>query len=85
MVAEVEKLHKNDLSWKRLEELGLEYRFVAQYLQNKISYEEMVKVLEMAIWHFAKRQITWFKRDKRIKWVGNNKEAENLIRKLFNI
>lgn len=81
MIAEVKKLHSEGLSWKRLEELGLEYRFVAQYLQDKIPYEEMVEKLEKAIWRFAKRQTTWFKRDKRIHWIKNQKEAENLIKK----
>lgn len=81
MIDEVKKLHKNNLSWKRLEELGLEYRFVARHLQSKISYKEMVENMERSIWHFSKRQMTWFKRDKRIRWIENQKEAENLIKK----
>ncbi len=80
LIAEVKKLQKNGLSWKRLEELGLEYRYVAQYLQGKMSYEEMTTKLEKEIWHFAKRQMTWFKRDKRINWIENYKEAERLIK-----
>jgi len=84
MVAEVEKLHKSGLSWRRLEELGLEYRFVAQYLQNKLTRKGMVEILEKEIWHFAKRQMTWFKRDKRIKWIKNYKEAKKLIKKFLS-
>ena len=69
MVKEVENLHKEKgVSWKRLEGLGLEYRYVAFYLQNKMSKEEMLEKLETEIWHYAKRQRRWFKRDKRIKW-----------------
>jgi tRNA dimethylallyltransferase len=83
MIREVRKLHAKGLSWKRLEELGLEYRFVAQYLQDKISYEEMIKKLQKEIEHFAKRQITWFQRDKKIQWVKNFKEVEKLIIKFF--
>ena len=60
MLNEVKKLHKT-LSWKRLEEFGLEYRFVAQYLQNKITNEEMVNKIQMESQHYAKRQMTWFK------------------------
>src|SRR3989338_8835928 len=37
MLNEAKKLHKQGLSWKRMEELGLEYRFMALYLQNKIN------------------------------------------------
>ncbi len=75
--------HESGLSWKRLEELGLEYRFVAQYLQNKISYQQMLEILQKEIEHYAKRQMTWFKRDKRIHWVKNSKEAEKLVRKFL--
>jgi len=72
MVQEIELLHtKNKLSWKRLESFGLEYKFIALYLQNKISYEEMKTTLERAIFHYAKRQMTWFKRNKEIIWSNS--------------
>ena len=80
MIAEVEKLRASGLSFKRLEELGLEYRFVAQYLQNKITYQEMVDKLQKESEYFAKRQMTWFKRDKRINWIKNYNEAEKLTK-----
>lgn len=74
MVAEARRLHNppagggGGLSWKRLESLGLEYRYLALYLQKKISKQEMLSKLEIEIKRFAKRQMRWFKRDKRIKW-----------------
>ena len=87
IIIEVKKLHKNDLSWKRLEELGLEYRFFARLLQGyggQAQYQEkqkeMIEKLQKEIEHFAKRQMTWFKRDKRIYWVKNQKEAEKLLK-----
>ncbi len=64
MVAEVKKLHENGVSWKRLFELGLEYRYVSLFLQKKITKEEMINTLENEIWHFVKKQRTWFKRYK---------------------
>jgi tRNA dimethylallyltransferase len=70
MIAEVKKLHKNDVSWKRLEKFGLEYRKIARFLQNKITRDEMIAELETNIWQFSKRQMTWFKKDKRIKWFS---------------
>ena len=70
MVAEVELLHKEGLSWKRSESLGLEYRFLAQFLQSKINKEEMLEKIQTESWQFAKRQMRWFKRDERIKWFG---------------
>jgi len=79
MIAEIKKLKKQGLSWKRLEELGLEYKLVAQYLQNKISKEKMAKRIEIESLQYTKRQMTWFKKDKRIHWVKNQREAEKLI------
>ena len=64
MIKEVETLHRNGVSWKRLFELGLEYRFVSLYLQKKLSKEEMISQLETAIWHFVRRQRLWFRRYK---------------------
>ncbi|MDD5145828.1 MAG: tRNA (adenosine(37)-N6)-dimethylallyltransferase MiaA [Candidatus Pacebacteria bacterium] len=83
MINEIKKLRKNGVSWKRLEEFGLEYRFISLYLQKKLSYSEMLNVLQKEIEHFAKRQMTWFKKDKRIRWVKNYKEAEILVKKFL--
>lgn len=68
MVAEVKKLHSQGLSWKRLESFGLEYKWIAHYLQEKIEKKEMLEKLELDIWHYAKRQRTWFKKNKEIRW-----------------
>lgn len=62
MVAEVKRLHTEGVSWKRLESLGLEYRYLALFLQGKLSKTDMLTQLESAIWHYAKRQRTWFKK-----------------------
>lgn len=72
MVAEARKLHGQGLSWKRMEELGLEYRYLARFLQSKIPMEEMKASLQSEIWHYAKRQMTWFKRNKEIAWFTQN-------------
>ncbi|RLC37755.1 MAG: tRNA (adenosine(37)-N6)-dimethylallyltransferase MiaA, partial [Candidatus Nealsonbacteria bacterium] len=71
MIEEVKKLKKGGLSWRRLEEFGLEYRWISYYLQGKIDYQTMIENLQKAIEKFAKRQITWFKKDKKIKWIKN--------------
>ena len=84
MVKEVKKLRKSGLSWKRLEEFGLEYRWIARYLQKKIPYNGMVENLQKDIEKFARRQMTWFKRDSRIHWIKSQKEAERLIKKFLN-
>jgi len=79
MVNEVRRLHRSGLSWNRLEEFGLEYRYIAQYLQKKISYKEMVDLIQKGTEDFARRQMVWFKRDPRIHWIGNQNEAERLM------
>jgi len=79
MIKEIKDLHeKKNVSWKRLESFGLEYRYVALYLQGKLSKEEMINKLNTEIWHFAKRQNTWFKRDKEIIWINPLKKSEKL-------
>lgn len=68
MIREAKRLHTEGLSWKRMMELGLEYRYLALYLTGKISKEEMIEQLEPKIWQYAKRQRTWFRRNKDITW-----------------
>ncbi len=77
MIAEVKKLHSSGVSWQRLYDMGLEYRFVTEYLQDKMTKDAMIQKLEVAIRQYAKRQYTWFKRDKRIKWF-DPKETEKI-------
>lgn len=69
MVREAQNLHKKGLSWKRMQELGLEYRYLADYLESKISKQYMIEKLATEIWRYSRRQITWFKKDTRIKWI----------------
>jgi tRNA dimethylallyltransferase len=83
MLNEARKLHKSGVSWKRMEEFGLEYRYMAYYLQKKITYDEFINRLNKEIEHYAKRQITWFKRNKQIKWVNSYKQAEKLSQKFL--
>lgn len=80
MIKEVEKLHRRGVSWRRLESFGLEYRLIAKYLQNKIELKEMKEGLFQEIKNYAKRQMTWFKKDKKILWIKNEKEAEKLVK-----
>jgi len=70
MIAEAKRLHNEGLTYKRMESLGLEYRSLAQFLQNKISKEEMLITLETAIRQYAKRQMVWFKRGENTKWFA---------------
>ena len=78
MINEISKLHRQGVSWKRLESFGLEYRQTALYLQKKISKEQMIENIKNDTRHFVKRQRTWFKRNKDIKWFGP-KEIKKIL------
>lgn len=70
MIEEVQNLMNNGASLEFLMKLGLEYRFIAQYLVGEIPCkEDMIEQLGNAIKKFAKRQMTWFRRDKEIVWL----------------
>ena len=73
LITEVRKLRKSGLSWKRLEALGLEYRYVALFLQKKFTQGQMIDSIEKESWQYAKRQYTWWKGDKRVNWLYNPK------------
>jgi len=83
MLREVQNLHKRGLSWKRMRELGLEYRYMALYLENKITKPEMLEQLTNKINHYAKRQTTWFKRDTDIVWF-NPKDIKKIEKYIKN-
>ncbi|MBR3504470.1 MAG: tRNA (adenosine(37)-N6)-dimethylallyltransferase MiaA [Clostridia bacterium] len=70
MIDEVKGLMDAGVSVEFLMKLGLEYRFIAQYLTGDIKSEnEMLELLATAIKQFAKRQMIWFRRDKAIHWL----------------
>lgn len=78
MIAEVKKLRASGLSWKRLENFGLEYRYAALFLQKKITLSEMKSRIQIESQHYAKRQLTWFKKNHSVKWIKNPSEAKKL-------
>lgn len=79
MVDEVRNLLNSGVTPQRLHDLGLEYRYITEYLENKISYEEMKIILNTKIRQFAKRQHTWLKRDKDITWFEFPIETEKVV------
>jgi tRNA dimethylallyltransferase len=80
MIEEVKNLRERGLSWKRLDDFGLEYRYVSRYLRKLISKAEMSELIEKESWRYAKRQMTWFKRDKKIIWINAPQKAFSACR-----
>lgn len=75
MVEEVRRLLGEGISAEDLLYYGLEYKYLTLYVTGQITYEEMSRLLEIAIHQFAKRQMTWFRgmerRGTEIHWVSN--------------
>lgn len=86
ILEEAKKLNTEGLSYERMEELGLEYRYMARLLQGMISREEFESQLANEIWQYAKRQKTWFKRDKEIKWseTGSDPRISEVVKSFLS-
>lgn len=98
MIDEVQALHippaGGGLSWARMGDLGLEYRYISQYLQENKENEsrpsqmlrraKMIDILNKETWQYAKRQKTWFKRDKNTIWINplNKIETKDIFVKV---
>lgn len=89
MVDEVKHLIDQGINTDTLIYYGLEYKFITFYLTGKISYEEMVRDLEIAIHQFAKRQMTWFRGMERkgikINWLDGELSMEEKVEKVMEL
>ncbi|WP_426414717.1 tRNA (adenosine(37)-N6)-dimethylallyltransferase MiaA [Aestuariirhabdus sp. LZHN29] len=88
MIEEVERLHASGIPWFRLQYYGLEYRYIADFLQGEIkSRNDLFQKLNAAIHQYAKRQDTWFRRMERqgqvIHWVDGEGEPVSEARELL--
>ncbi|MFZ2975477.1 MAG: tRNA (adenosine(37)-N6)-dimethylallyltransferase MiaA [Candidatus Moraniibacteriota bacterium] len=87
MISEVKKLHlKDKISWKRLESFGLGYSLIPKYLKGEIkSKEELFEQIYLSEKNYAKRQMTWFSKDKRIIWLPEYKDIEKEVRNFLEL
>lgn len=87
MVEEVRNIIASGVDPEDLIYYGLEYKFLTLYIIGKLSYEEMVTQLEIAIHQFAKRQMTWFRGMERhgckIQWIDASLPTEEKIQKVM--
>ncbi len=83
MIEEVKQLLNQGIAPEDLIYYGLEYKFVTEHIIGKLSYDEMVRQLEIAIHQFAKRQMTWFRgmerRGIKINWINASLPMEEKI------
>ncbi len=73
MIAEAEELLSRGVSKEKLIYYGLEYKYLAEYLDGQYNYNDMFQKLNSAIHRFSKRQMTWFRKMERdgfeINWI----------------
>lgn len=89
MVDEVRGLLDSGVPPENLIYYGLEYKYLTNYLTGRMSYDDMVKELEIAIHQFAKRQMTWFRGMERrgfhIEWVPWNLPKDEFLQTVKNL
>lgn len=89
MVDEVRQILDDGVAHEDLIYYGLEYKFVTQYLIGELEYDQMVKLLEIAIHQFAKRQMTWFRGMERrgytIHWIDGSLPLEQRLQNAMQI
>ena len=78
-------LVQDDYSWDLQSMSGVGYRQIGLYLRDEKTIAESIEILKQDTRQYAKRQTTWFKRDKRILWVKNAEEAEGLVKDFISI
>ncbi len=82
-IKEVKNLIQNRVTKKRIYDFGLSYRAIIKFLDTKIDKQTMVKEFMRSEIQYAKRQMTWFKRNKKIKWLSKNNQALPLLDKFI--
>lgn len=84
LLEEVRALVKQRYGWNLPSMSGTGYKQFADYFAKKISLEEAVELLKRDTRRYARRQMTWFKRDTKIKWVSNIEDAAKLVKDFLN-
>ena len=89
MVDEIKGLIESGIEPDDLIYYGLEYKFITEYVIGRLSYNEMVSQLEIAIHQFAKRQMTWFRgmerRGYRIHWLSSKLDDTEFVNEVKSI
>jgi tRNA dimethylallyltransferase len=77
LIDEIKKLKENNYHYKTYNSLNtVGVKEVFDYLDGKTSVEEMTALIKMNTRRYAKRQMTWFRKDKNIKWIDVTDEEE---------
>lgn len=86
LIDEVEELLARGYSPGLTSMQGLGYKEIARYLNKELTLDQAVILLKQSTRRFAKRQLTWFGRDKRIKWIDvGNKSVEEVTSEIASV
>jgi len=55
------------------------YKEPIEFIEGKITYDEMINLIQQYTRNYAKRQLTWFRADNRIHWVDASKQSKEII------
>ena len=73
LIEEVKKLYKSGLSLKYKSAQAIGYKEIIMYLEGNITKDEAIELIKKESRNYAKRQLTWFRKDERIKWIDISK------------
>ncbi|MBS4539925.1 tRNA (adenosine(37)-N6)-dimethylallyltransferase MiaA [Clostridium sp. D2Q-11] len=87
LVDEVKSLLEKGYDKELVSLQGLGYKEIIRYLEGNMTLEEAVELLKRDTRRFAKRQLTWFRRDDRIKWIDLDKykNKEDATKQIISI
>ena len=83
LLEEVKSLRQKGLRKDMVSMQGIGYKEIFGYLEGDYSYEEAVSILKRDTRHFAKRQLTWFRREQEVIWLDKStigREEDKLLR-----
>ncbi len=88
LIEEVRWLQKNNYDYRKnysVDTVGIKEVF--KYFEDEYSYNEMIRILKQNTRRYAKRQLTWFRKDKRINWIDLNENSDDneIVNKVIEI
>lgn len=85
MLEEVKNLIARGVNPVWLKSLGLEYKFITQYLEGEFGFEEMAQELKWKTHGYARRQLTWLRKQSELIWIKDKKETIDLVDKFLKV
>ena len=88
LLEEVKALKAMGLSRGMVSMQGLGYKELLSYLEGELSFSEAVRILKRDTRHFAKRQLTWFRRERDVIWLNQpdfQYDQESLLERILEV